>query len=115
MNKNAKMWARELPSFKQGETCMLGSAEHGYCCLGVAIAIYEREVGVEFSRRTDGRYNGDDDETLANEFGIVRDWLGLKDGSGGFGVSSLSGINDSGKTFSEIQQVIISEPKGLFR
>ena len=49
----------------------------------------------------------------------VRDWLNLSTDIGTFRLntkrSSLVDLNDDGKTFLEISDIIESEPKGLFK
>lgn len=44
----------------------------------------------------------------------VRRWVGLNDASGEFENGSLVELNDNGKTFQEIADIIESEPAGLF-
>ncbi|QIB67148.1 hypothetical protein [Kineobactrum salinum] len=120
MNENAKMWAKELPNFKQGRNT-LGSEKDGLCCLGVACVLYERETGNRLPRRP-GESGKFGDDKLAGPFRVVQAWLGLKGASGRyyFGAengrdrTSLALRNDSGMTFTEIQKIILSEPEGLF-
>lgn len=121
MNKNAKMWATELTNFKQGPIEELGSPETGFCCLGVACAIYERETGNQLPKNEDGRYLNEYDEFLSKEFRVVKEWLDLDSDEATYinkssGVSrSLTVDNDSGKSFAEIQRIILSQPEGLFK
>ncbi len=122
MNENAKKWVKALKSgeFKQTKhrLCRIDKDGNilGHCCLGVACELYQEEVGnLEFkaiekceSMIIDG-HSGD----LPCH---VKKWLGLTECNGHFGeyMQSLSGHNDSGRSFSEIADLIESEPKGLF-
>lgn len=125
MNENAKKWVAALRSgeYEQGKDALQSTA--GYCCLGVACAVYEKEVG-PVQKGWDGRFRG---KTLYPHKNVL-DWLGLRDESGDFRgdyfpglvdddgydpkCDSLAEANDAGATFSEIADFIESEPEGLF-
>lgn len=98
-----------------------GDGSTSYCCLGVACEVYAKthknfqieplrydsyDIFKTYGPKKD-RYGLPDE---------VKKWLGFKDSSGGFGKDgSLIDLNDSGKTFAEIADVIESEPEGLFK
>lgn len=115
MNENAKKWVAALRSgeFEQGRGYLLATGKH--CCLGVACAIYQREVGG--LDETEGR-NGivifDGCDTLLPI--LVQRWLGMSTFNGSFAGDKdcLSEMNDRGTPFSEIADLIESEPEGLF-
>ena len=83
-----------------------------YCCLGVAC---------EISGLGEWRGHAYVTEHEANDIFLPRDvkiWLGFTDERGGFQdeweyEKSLSHLNDMGATFSEIADLIDSEPQGL--
>lgn len=118
MNQNAKKLVEALRS---GEFSQVGRYLHtpdGYCCLGVATELYLREHGGEWEPHqsvgeTIHWYEFDDlDAVLSPK---VQDWLGFRTSRGDFSTNSLASLNDSGKTFKEIADVIESEPFGLFK
>jgi hypothetical protein len=109
MKKNRRLWVEALRSgkYKQG-TGRLRSADNKYCCLGVLSTIAKCKwmkhkssysVGSEYHNATDK----------------ARNFVGLR-GIGGefFNGEALWDLNDSGTTFSEIADIIESEPEGLF-
>lgn len=120
MNDNAKKWIEALRSgeYRQGRSALC--RDGGYCCLGVACAIYVDEVGditVEKENvmgHYDLSYDGER-HYLPNK---VRDWLGLNNVAGRYDSVndfSLSALNDEGYNFRKIAQIIKSEPRGLFK
>ena len=121
LNKNAKKWVAALRSGAYRQTQGELNDEKGFCCLGVACDLYEKETGEKLRRADfDGTkscfYFGTDLDSHEQ----VRAWLGLQEGNGGFnevidGTCSLVGLNDNlGFTFEQLADVIESEPKGLF-
>ena len=113
MNNNAKLWVEALRSgeYEQGSGWLQQQfIGDGYCCLGVACKVYENQTGIELIRRG-GILKGCN---LANEYSQVKQWLGLNTPAGKFGNTALTNLNDEGKTFAEIADVIESEPEGLF-
>ena len=108
LNENAKKWVAALRSgkYKQGK----GKLRHEgrYCCLGVACDI---------SGLVAWEHNSYDDEEyeLTSQ---IKNWLGLNTSVGSYYESTtlltLVALNDSGKSFSEIADIIESEPDGLF-
>ena len=112
MNNNAKIWVEALRSgkFKQGKGALLTG--EGYCCLGVACALYQ-EAGNRLAAKVfDGGWLPD----------VVKIWLGLSSYNGHYFGSDgkmtwLVNDNDYGygKTFHQIATIIESEPEGLFK
>lgn len=112
MNENAKKWVEALESGEYDQTFGTLENECGYCCLGVACKIYEHDTGAKLAKNNIGYYAGHD---LSSGFKVVKDWLGLVDSCGVYGLGwLLSEANDSGRSFAEIAEIIKSEPKGLF-
>jgi hypothetical protein len=133
LNENAKKWVRALRSglFQQGQGYLRkendGNSEGVkspdlFCCLGVACELAAIE-GVNISKRKktehiDGEYEYDGSTGLLPE--SVLEWLGLSSTDGHFQLenhftSSLTEMNDSGKTFEEIADFIERNPERLFR
>jgi hypothetical protein len=127
LNAAAKSWLRALRSGKFKQTTGVLQNANGYCCLGVACElalkagiITKKEEQPE-TKATPAYFTfGSKPESLVLPE-KVRLWLGLADNEGHFttdgaGVSeSLTNLNDTGKTFEAIADIIASEPKGLFR
>lgn len=112
MNENAKKWVEALRSGNYKKTVGQLSNEYGYCCLGVACDLYEKETGDELPKSEDGDY---DDVYLYGDFSCVKEWLGLRNGDGSYGDDdSLAKYNDGGKTFNQIADIIESQTEGLF-
>lgn len=132
MNENAKLWVDELRSgnFEQARRRLrdhIDEDREGYCCLGVACVLYERETGL-------GHWDGDGtfvvadlDANHAELPNAVREWLGLTNVAGWYGQGAsipadrphdskdcLAIKNDAGAPFTEIADIIESEPLGLF-
>jgi len=91
LNENAKKWVKALRSgeFKQG-TGYLRKGDK-FCCLGVACAVYQDEVGtLEVKVSLRGAGEGSDVTSFNSLEGQlpteVRNWLGLDDGQGAFRV-----------------------------
>lgn len=123
INKNAQAWIEALRSgnYKQCD----GALKKGdsYCCLGVACDLYIAEheeakwllAGAKVSSLPASG------QVLPHE---VRDWMGLRYCDGGFVesrtsmnvrlTSTLAVTNDRGATFTEIADLIESEPESLF-
>ena len=120
LNQNAKKWVAALRSgdYRQGKGALL--TNEGYCCLGVACALYIHE-GLGTAIEILG------DPTAGHLPEVVKEWLNLSTRSGAYdgpehrdtyGLTTSTWLvndNDYGKTFSEIADIIESEPEGLFR
>jgi hypothetical protein len=129
LNENAKKWVAALRSgrFEQGRWKLHflgnGVAEpDSYCCLGVA-CVLAIESGIQLDTVDAGglrRYADPGGQGSINYLPeTVQAWLGLSNSQGlykgeNYKVQSLADDNDKRKTFSEIADIIESEPDGLF-
>lgn len=123
MNDNVKLWLEALRSGEYEQTKRRLHNQHGYCCLGVACEVYIKagnELAVEVRDPIDGTVTyGGDAATLPEP---VRIWLGFRTRAGDYCSSSkleysdrcLAAENDRGMPFTEIADIIESEPKTLF-
>jgi len=113
--EHRKLWVEALRSGKyQQAVDDLRDRTGAMCCLGVACEIsgLGRWDGCSYVTEGD-RHRG-----VLNPDSDMTNWLGLRSGAGAFGPSetgreSLAHLNDSGKTFAEIADIIESEPVGL--
>ena len=124
LNENAKKWVEALRSGKYSQCEGTLQNVEGYCCLGVACDVYEKEAEVKLPRNKHGFYELD---TLSGGFKVVRDWLGLVDSEGGmppfkgqkdqrYIYTTLTKLNDHARmSFNEIADVIESREKGIFK
>ena len=119
MNDNAKKWVKALRS-KEFKQCngQLKKGD-GYCCLGGSCVLYAKENNENWEKDDNGN-----DMLLKEAYVLptdVMNWLGLNCLQGIYGKikghprKSLADDNDGGKTFSEIADIIESEPEGLFK
>jgi hypothetical protein len=127
MNTNAQKWVAALRSGEYAQTRGFLHDSNGYCCLGVACDLYQKEVG-GLLVRVESVAVGHGDKLVGEhatyydgQHGVlpvaVRDWLGLINATGDHCVAggrSLASMNDSGDDFRTIADFIESEPKGLF-
>lgn len=126
MNDNAKKWVEALRSGKYSQTKAVlhrlqdDESGHpgGYCCLGVACEVFDQENPGVLHRREVAGVEEMDDRTgsLPRQ---VREWIGLASEEGRYdghmGGTALYLDNDRrGLSFSEIADIIESEPAGLF-
>lgn len=114
LNENAKKWVAALRSGKYQQATGWLRSDAGFCCLGVACDIFLRERGL-FWDEAEG-FHSEDDQILP---GNVMKWLGLAHDQGRYGPptenSMLTVDNDEkDKSFSQIAEIIESEPEGLF-
>jgi hypothetical protein len=116
MNDNMKKVLKALRSGKYAQTQERLQDVHGYCCLGVMCAVFEKETGRTLKRTIliDDDIERIEGEDLDAQDGVRR-WVGLSDSEGGSTSNpSLVQLNDSeGYTFLEIADFIESEPEGL--
>jgi hypothetical protein len=109
MKANRRKWVEALRSgeFKQATGTLHSPAGGGYCCLGVAASI----LGIP------------DEDLMPGSPGVeyaysqVQNSLGLCDALGSFGYDrheGLARLNDDGKLFDTIANIIEREPPGLF-
>jgi hypothetical protein len=108
---NQKKWLEALRSGKYGQCKKKLQDTYGYCCLGVACVV-ARSEGVSVVM--------DDGYILGGSLATQQDvwqWLGLRSGYGvpRFGSGpALTDLNDSGKSFSEIADIIEAHPEEYF-
>lgn len=113
-------WAQALESGQYAQTKELLHNESGYCCLGVLCDI----AGVKWERqekRGEAYYTYDDNNMERGVSLLTRamcEWIGLTTSDGRFGPKGseekLTDLNDQGKDFKEIAEIIRSAPEGLF-
>ena len=106
---NRKLWVEALRSgkYRQGKK-VLRTANGEMCCLGVLADI----AGCKWKRHDNGWLaDGEDNSAPSRAMAFV----GLigSEGETEYG-DPLSYLNDSGAPFSEIADIIESEPEGLF-
>jgi hypothetical protein len=136
MNDNAKTWVEALRSgdYTQGTNYLTYYDRDGAnevernCCLGVACQLYIKD-GNPLVTRTDSdgvvSYGAQHEKSVLPL--DVAKWLGLSDRYSSFMTthsdeegapvedsSQLTELNDNGKSFEDIADVIESEPRGLF-
>lgn len=128
MNDNAKKWIEALRSGLYPQTTNYLHTDDGYCCLGVACELYEKEVGGlnphpvseddAFDQELDFHFRYDaivyDGQTIVLPDKVV-EWLGLLNSSGSNKSSSfcLTAENDDGTPFEKIAD-LIEERHDLF-
>ena len=106
-------WLAALRSGQYRQTQSWLRRSDGYCCLGVACELYRQEVGGFWSNASDFVVNRRSSNShLPVE---VAQWLGLIQQGGMYEGGSLVELNDNGKSFAEIADIIESKPKGLFK
>jgi hypothetical protein len=126
LNANARKWIAALESgeYEQGMNFLM-TTDNKYCCLGVACMIYNKSVLASDQLVIEtilGEDEGEDKDyiTVDGHAGVlpepVRKWLKLITPSGAWAEPGceLTGMNDAGNTFTEIADLIKSEPEGLF-
>jgi hypothetical protein len=116
LTENQQAWVDALRSgeFKQiTSTLQSGS---GYCCLGVLCVVAERH-GVPLAKNFFGELYGDN---LGRQ-PLVQDWVGLPQSSvnglfsrAGDYPYALTELNDRGKSFAEIADIIEKHADTLF-
>ena len=114
MNANAKLWVAALRSgeYEQGIGRLRNKLDR-YCPLGVLCQLYYLATGKLKPELCAGRY------WYANRLGslpdAVRDWAELETDMGAYDDGSIVILSDrENKSFSEIADIIESEPPGLF-
>lgn len=108
MKANRRRWVEALRSgkYKQAKH-VLRNGDNGMCCLGVLAEI----AGCDW-KRGDGWFADGEGQTAPKR---AKAFVGLRENNGGWKDDQcLSDQNDRGKTFSEIADIIESEPDGLF-
>lgn len=122
MNENVEKWLEALRSgkFRQGTRMLRSREADEYCCLGVACEISGLGKWENYHNLADTYVVSANDSATGVLPDAVRRWLGLKAEDGRFTDSEtgyprwLVSLNDSGVPFSDIADLIESEPEGLF-
>ena len=98
-----KKWIAALRSgkYEQGRDQLRSGKE--YCCLGVLCDLAVKNGVIS-------RFIGKDG-LLPRK---VQKWAALSTDDGNYSTNKLTNLNDNGKSFEEIADVIEKEPKGLF-
>lgn len=118
-NQENCLQALESGEFKQGLGLLHAIEEdgHHFCCLGVACKIFNlgKELDPEFGKKY-AYIDGLDSNAETAPEDIVEN-LALYDsvGSAKTGITSLTQMNDGGKTFKEIAEIIRKNPKRWFK
>lgn len=112
LGPNQQAWIDALRSgkYQQGTSFLIN--ENKYCCLGVLAAI----AGCSMSKDENGAEFFNNCEEFAPQQAM--DFVALKNDCGGFGedymIDSLTYLNDNGKTFKEIADIIEEKADILF-
>lgn len=118
MTENQKKWVKTLRSgeYLQGKERLVQEEDNNltYCCLGVACKLYEKETKEQLPLDSCGQY-WVAEETLT-DMPKVQEFFGLKSVNGYIPSmrTSLTQLNDIGKTFDEIADIIEQNAKELF-
>jgi hypothetical protein len=113
MRKSVKLWLKALRSGRYAQTTGVLHDKDGYCCLGVACAVYNKthKKKVRFGE-------GYEVLSLQEDKSCVRHWLGLQNPHGRYFQEDksiiLANLNDQWITFKKIADIIESNPKDLF-
>lgn len=117
LNPNAQKLVDALRSGEYTQTThQLRDGTDAMCCLGVACDVAAADTGGEWQRTA---FCVGDESQSGFLPGAVQLWLGFWEKNGEYEnnegqCTSLSIMNDTGKTFPEIADIIESEPLGLF-
>lgn len=123
MNKeNIKLLVEDLRSGKHKQTKrrLRNILSNGYCCLGRACEVFMQHnpnvIETKIDELTKTFYYAGEAAVLPE---VVAKWYGFATFTGWFklengGRCSLVSLNDNGRTFAEIADVIESNPEGLF-
>lgn len=130
LNENAKKWVAALRSGEYEQAEMYLRVNNKFCCLGVACDLFAKEREGEWRDTHNGytefRISADDDPEFGVQIGdtelphSVFRWLGLYNENGKYrkeGVTTWGLIHDNDAAhlnFSQIADIIESEPEGLF-
>jgi hypothetical protein len=116
LNKNALKWIEALRSgkFKQGKNAL--RAGDSFCCLGVACELYRKTRKKGFIKWDDqNNFHTLSDKRHTFLPKSVQAWLGLTSNWGELNHDgSLAILNDEGKTFNEIADIIEQNVDKLF-
>jgi len=110
MNANARKWVKALRSGKYEQARGALRVEDAFCCLGVACDISGLGKWEEY--RLYQQYLGQ--QIFLPH--AVKEWLGLQDCFGSLSHPwSLAALNDSGRSFNEIADIIEGNSEKLFK
>lgn len=119
MNDVVKKWVAALRSgeYKQTKKFLHTryAGEDRFCCLGVLCDLAVKEGIIPSPSKSD-RYHNSYDHERAYLPDSVMEWVKINESTGEYDAvgGNLSGLNDKGKSFSEIADIIESDPPGLF-
>jgi hypothetical protein len=119
LNENAQKWVAALRSGEFHQDKAQLQTANGYCCLGVACEVYQREVGGLEIRRPSWEEGVSYNDEFSSLPDVVKVWLGLQYADGDFTTSdsdnqTLADLNDLGTSFDQIADIIESCPLELF-
>jgi hypothetical protein len=122
-----ELWVEALESGEYQQARKRLNVNDCYCCLGVACEVYqkygpgdldvlEEQIRDENNKPATAKRYDDAMFTLPLK---VASWLGLNQVNGQFWMAkgpseSLTSLNDHGKSFAEIAELIKSRPDGMF-
>lgn len=106
-----RRWVRALDSgnYKQTRGKLHDNQDNSFCCLGVLCELAALEGVIPPYDESAGY-----DHNHVCLPPKVMQWVGLQSSWGNFGAEELARKNDEGAPFSEIADIIESEPEGLF-
>lgn len=107
-------WVAALRSGTYEQTSSALEKNNKFCCLGVACKVAEQYGDIKLDYTTHGFIHG---HNLRDQ-PRVQEWLGLSNENGQYKSKHydqyLTELNDAGRSFKEIADIIESEPEGLF-
>lgn len=114
-----RLWVKALRSGEYAQGKRFLRMGNKYCCLGVATDLYSKIEGyLEIATSEEGIYHYGGSSYKLGYVWLppeVQTWLGLCHPAGTYlGGPSLAALNDAGVPFSEIADIIESEPFALF-
>ena len=109
--ENRRTWVEALRSGKYKQASGQLRIGDAFCCLGVACDISGLGSWNEYSEYSTHIDGGQGYKLPAS----LMDYLGLRTPTGDFEMTNLSSMNDNGKSFEEIADVIEREPERLLR
>ena len=109
-------WIAALRSGKYTQVTDYLHTDKGFCCLGVLCELAVKAGVIEPANRNRVNFTYVDEEKSLPP--AVRNWVGLNSDSGTYEEhryrKCLANDNDQGKSFTDIADVIASNPRGLF-
>ena len=110
-----KKWVAALRSGKYKQTKGRLREDNGFCCLGVLCNLHA-EAHPKFAAKQSSKYHYDDNEGLPPK--VVTEWAGISSDTGFFVDNygqyfELTVLNDQGKSFKQIADIIEANYKEL--